>query len=121
MLEALTTAEIQALRLKLHDFASRQDDRAVQIHCVAVDSNLARALDCQDDQTLPELARSVEQLDKAVRNARPRNLGAEDVDNNVARLFDVRHEAVPVTVETPPYGPRFQWLALDLQSLARLG
>jgi len=92
----------------------------VQIHCVAVDSNLLRALDCQDDQTLRELARS-EQLDKAVRNERPRNLGAEEVDNNVARLFDARHDAVPVTVEPPPYGPRFQWLAVDLQSLSRLG
>jgi hypothetical protein len=27
---------------------------------------------------------------------------------------------LPLTAETP-YGPRFQWLALDLQSLSRLG
>jgi hypothetical protein len=120
MRDALTTVEIQALRLKLLNFASHQDDRAVQIHCVAVDANLAKALDCQDDQTLPELARSVEQLDKAVRNAHPRHSGAEDVDNNVARLFDLRRDTVPLTAETP-YGPRFQWLALDLQSPSRLG
>jgi hypothetical protein len=121
MLDALTTVEIQALRLKLHDFASQQNDRALQIHCVAVDSNLARALDCQDNQTLRELAKSVEQFDKAVRNGRPRNLGIEEVDNNVARLFDARPDTAPVIVEPPLYGPRVQWLAFDLQSVSRLG
>ena len=30
------------------------------------------------------------------RNARPRNLGIEEVDNNVARLFEARPDAAPV-------------------------
>jgi hypothetical protein len=40
MLDPLTTAEIKALRLKLHHFSSQQYDPAVQFHCLAVDSNL---------------------------------------------------------------------------------
>jgi hypothetical protein len=67
-------------------FASQQNDLALQIHCVAVDSNLARVLDCQDNQTLRELARSVAQLDQAVRNSRPRSLDVEEADNHVAPM-----------------------------------
>jgi acylphosphatase len=121
MLDALITVEIQALRLKLHGFANQQNDLALQIHCVAVDSNLARVLDCQDNQTLRELARSVAQLDQAVRNSRPRSLDVEEADNHVARLFDARPDAAPVVVEPPLSGPRVQWLAFDLQSSSHLG
>jgi hypothetical protein len=96
-------------------FASQQNDLALQIHCVAVDSNLARVLDCQDNQTLRELARSVAQLDQAVRNSRPRSLDVEEADNHVAP------DAAPVIAEPPLYGPRVQWLAFDLQSVSRLG
>ena len=42
MVDALTIAEVQALRLKLHDFASRQSDQVVKICCSAVDLDLAR-------------------------------------------------------------------------------
>ena len=70
MLDALTTAEVQALRLSLHDFASRQSDQVVQICCCAVDLDLARILGRQDDQMVRELAASVERLAKAVQTAR---------------------------------------------------
>ena len=70
MLDALTTAEVQALRLSLHDFASRQSDQIVQICCCAVDLDLARILGRQDDQMVRELAASVERLAKAVQTAR---------------------------------------------------
>jgi hypothetical protein len=71
MLDPLTTAEIQALRLQLHHFGSQHHDPAVQFHCLAVDSNLEEALDGRDDQMLREgLASSVAQLDEALSNAR---------------------------------------------------
>ena len=71
MRDALTNAEIQALRLQLHHFGSQHHDPAVQFHCRAVDSNLAEALDGRDDQMLREvLASSVAQLDEALSNAR---------------------------------------------------
>ena len=71
MLNPLTTAEIQALRLQLHHFGGEHHDPAVQFHCLAVDLNLAEALDGRDDQMLREvLASSVAQLDEALSNAR---------------------------------------------------
>jgi hypothetical protein len=76
MLDALTTAEVQALRLQLHDFASRQSDQVVKICCSAVDLDLARIGGRQDEQTLRELAASVEQLAKAVQTARTAGQGA---------------------------------------------
>ncbi len=108
MLDALTAVEVQALRLRLHDFASQQSDRAVQIHCHALDLNLARIVAHQEDQVLRELARSVEQLDEAVRIARA----------GPARLSDTRPDRHAVTVE--PDGPRPQWFAVDLQTLSPL-
>jgi hypothetical protein len=45
MLDPLTTAEIQALRLKLQLFASRQSDATVRSQCLAVDTKLAEALE----------------------------------------------------------------------------
>ena len=70
MLDALTAAEVQALRLMLHDFADRQSDQVVKICCCAVDLDLARTLGRQDEQILRELAASVERLSKAVQSAR---------------------------------------------------
>jgi len=58
----------------------------VQFHCVAVDSNLAEALDGRDDQMLREvLASSVVQLDEALRSARPASSSAKEADET-ARL-----------------------------------
>ena len=76
MLDVLTTAEVQALRLQLHDFASRQSDQVVKICCSAVDLDLARIVGRQDEQTLRELAASVKQLAKAVQTARTAGQGA---------------------------------------------
>ena len=45
MLDPLTTAEIQALRLKLQLFASRQSDATVRSQCLAVDTKLAELLE----------------------------------------------------------------------------
>jgi hypothetical protein len=70
MLDALTIAEVQALRLMLHDFADRQSDQVVKICCCAVDLDLARIVGRQDNRTLGELAASVEQLAKAVQSTR---------------------------------------------------
>ena len=44
MLNALSTAEIQALRLNLQLFASRQTDQTVRSQCLAVDTRLGEAL-----------------------------------------------------------------------------
>ena len=82
MLDPLTTAEIQALRLQLHHFGSQHHDPAVQFHCLAVDSNLAEALDGRDDQMLRDvLASSVAHLDEALRSARPASSSAKEADN----------------------------------------
>jgi hypothetical protein len=62
-------AEIQALRLQLLHFASHQQNPAVQFHCLAVDSNLAEALERDDPMLREVLASSVEQLEKALRGA----------------------------------------------------
>jgi hypothetical protein len=67
MLDPLTTAEIQALRLKLQLFASRQSDAAVRSQCLAVDTKLAEVLEGDDPILRQILANSVEQLEEAVR------------------------------------------------------
>ncbi len=116
MLDALTTAEIQALRLRLHDFANRQSDRTVQVHCHALDLNLARIVASQDDQVLSELAMSVEQLAEAVQRARPADPGADKAAiASSAFSSDAHPDPVPVAVE--PYSRRLQWFAVDLQSI----
>jgi hypothetical protein len=70
MLDAPTTAEVQALRMSLNDFASRQSDQVVKICCCAVGLELARILRRQDDQVVRELAASVERLANALQFAR---------------------------------------------------
>ena len=67
MLDPLTTAEIQALRLKLQLFASRQSDATVRSHCLAVDTRLTEVLEGDDPILRQILANSVEQLEEAVR------------------------------------------------------
>ena len=105
MLDALTTAEVQALRLQLHDFASRQSDQVVKICCSAVDLDLARIVGRQDEQTLRELAASVEQLAKAVQTARTAGQGATSLPNG----------RDPIPFERS----RVRWFGVDLQNVSR--
>ena len=64
------TAKIQALRLELRRFQDQQCDAAVQFHCIAIDLNLAAALDGRNDPSLRQiLATNVENLADAVRSA----------------------------------------------------
>jgi len=102
MLDALTIAEVQALRMSLHDFASRQSDQVVKICCCAVDLDLARIVGRQDDQTLRELAASVEQLAKAVQTARTADQGAD---------------STPASRDPLP----FEWFSLDPQNVSSVG
>ena len=67
MLDALSTVEIQALRLKLQLFASRQTDQTVRLQCHAVDTRLAEILEGDDPILRQILANSVEQLEEALR------------------------------------------------------
>ena len=67
MLDPLTAAEIQALRLKLQLFASRQTDATVRSQCLAVDTRLAEVLEGDDSILRQILANSVEQLEEALR------------------------------------------------------
>jgi hypothetical protein len=69
MLDPLTIVEIQALRLKLELFASRQTDQTVRSQCHAVDTKLAEVLEGDDPILRQVLANSVEQLEKTVRRA----------------------------------------------------
>ena len=62
MLDPLTAAEIQALRLKLQLFASRQTDATVRSQCLAVHTKLAEVLEGDDPILRQILANSVEQL-----------------------------------------------------------
>jgi hypothetical protein len=67
MLDPLTAAEIQALRLKLQLFASRQTDATVRSQCLTVDTRLAEVLEGDDPILRQILANSVEQLEEALR------------------------------------------------------
>ena len=70
MLDALTTAEIHALRLKLYHFANRQSDPTVQSRCLTVGSMLGKAVERDDPTVREDLAKSVEQLEEALRGTR---------------------------------------------------
>jgi hypothetical protein len=70
MLDALTTAEIQALRLELYQFANRQTDPIVQSRCLTVVSMLGKAVEQDDPAVREDLANSVAQLDQALRGTR---------------------------------------------------
>jgi hypothetical protein len=66
MLDPLTAAEIQALRLKLQLFASRHTDHTVRSQCLAVDTRLVEVLEGDDPILHQILANSVEQLEEAL-------------------------------------------------------
>lgn len=70
MLDALITAEIQALRLELCHFANRQSDPLVQSRCLTVVSMLGKAVERDDPTVREDLANSVEQLEQALRGRR---------------------------------------------------
>ena len=70
MLDALTIAEIQALRLELYHFANRHSDPKVHSRCLAVASMLGEAVERNDVTVREDLANSVEQLEEAVRGTR---------------------------------------------------
>ena len=70
MLDALTIAEIQALRLDLYHFANRHSDPKVHSRCLAVASMLGEAVERNDVTVREDLANSVEQLEEAVRATR---------------------------------------------------
>jgi len=70
MLDAVTTAEIQALRLELYHFANRQSDPTVRSRCLAVISMLGEAVERDDPTVREDLANSVEQLEEAVHDTR---------------------------------------------------
>jgi hypothetical protein len=70
MLDALITAEIQALRLELCHFANRQSDPIVQSRSLTVVSMLGKAVERDDSTVREDLANSVEQLEQALRGRR---------------------------------------------------
>jgi hypothetical protein len=70
MLDALTTAEIQALRLELYHFANRQSDPTAQSCCFAVASMLGVAVERDDPTLRADLANSVAQLEEALGGTR---------------------------------------------------
>jgi hypothetical protein len=67
MLDPLTAAEIQTVRLKLLAFANRQSDQTVRSQCLAVDGKLAEVLEGDNPILRQVLANSVEQLEEALR------------------------------------------------------
>jgi hypothetical protein len=59
-------AEIQALRLKLRQFASQQSDQIVQARCLALDQKLAEISE-GNDRNLGQVLENVQQLEQALR------------------------------------------------------
>ena len=70
MLDALTTTEIQALRLQLYHFANRQSSPIVRSRCLTVVALLGEAVERDDPKVRTDLANSVVQLEEAVCNPR---------------------------------------------------
>jgi hypothetical protein len=67
----IASNDISAIRVELRRFQDQQSDAAVQFHCIAIDTNLAAALDGQSDASFREiLASNVERLAEAVRTQR---------------------------------------------------
>ena len=88
MLDALTTGEIQALRLKLELFANRQTDKAVRSQCLAVDTKLAEVLEGDNSILRELLANTVEQLEEALRRARRASLARLTIEEATARFLN---------------------------------
>jgi hypothetical protein len=77
----VTTAMIEAVRQELSHFQSRQRDAAVLFRCAAIDVYLAGALQGRDDPWLRTiLARDVEKLAQALRNAHHSGQRANEVE-----------------------------------------
>lgn len=69
----VTSKEISAVREELRRFQNQQSDAGVQFHCIAIDTNLAAALDGQSDASFREiLASNVERLAEAIGTQRLR-------------------------------------------------
>jgi hypothetical protein len=67
----IASNEISAVRVELRRFQGQQSDAAVQFHCIAIDTNLAAALDGENDASFREiLASNVERLAEAIRTQR---------------------------------------------------
>jgi hypothetical protein len=66
MLDPLTAAEIQAVRLKLVAFANRHSDQTVRSQCLAVDAKLAEVVEGDTPILRQVLANFVEQLEEAL-------------------------------------------------------
>ena len=64
MLDALITAEIQALRLELCHFANRQSDPLMQSRCLTVVSMLGKAVERDDPTVREDLAIPLSNLNK---------------------------------------------------------
>lgn len=73
----VTRNEISAVREELRRFQNKQTDAAVQFHCIAIDTNLAVALERQNDPSFREiLASNVERLAEAILTERHEKLEA---------------------------------------------
>jgi hypothetical protein len=105
MLDLLTTAEIQALRLQLHHFGSQQQDPDVKFHCFIVETNLAEALVGDDPMLRDALVSSVAELERALGRARLADLTASGADQ-AARLTTPKP---PASMINPNY-PRIAWM-----------
>ena len=99
MLESAGTAtnkEIEAIQAELRRFQSQQRDPAVQFYCIAIDTNLAAALDGQSDPTFREiLASNVERLADAIRVAHLRDHKSVRFQFDGSREQDARPIASP--------------------------
>ena len=70
MLDALTTTEIQPLRLELCQFANRQSDPNVQSRCLTVVAMLDEAVERDDPAVREDLGNSVAQFEEALHGTR---------------------------------------------------
>jgi hypothetical protein len=76
------TSIIEAVRQELSHFQGQHSDAAVKLRRAAVDVYLAGGLESGDNPWLRKiLASNVEELDKAVRNARLENPYTNESDN----------------------------------------
>lgn len=82
LLSGVPTSIIEAVRQELSPFQGQHSDAAVKLRCAAVDVYLAGGLESGDNPWLHKiLASNVEELDKAVRNARLENPYTNESDN----------------------------------------
>jgi hypothetical protein len=102
MPEGIAAKEINAVRLELRRFQNHQSDAAVQFHCIAIETNLAAALEGQNDASFREiLASNVEHLAEAIRTERLRKAGRV-VDLGIGRLGAQLEPSTDVAVNGAP-------------------